>query len=66
MSHAAAHDIALLESMGFTRNEAIDLVISRALRTDDPAVDERSARLAAHDRRAYLDELRGICLVGAY
>lgn len=66
MSHAAAHDIALLERMGYTRNEAIDLAISRALRAEDDAADERSASVAAHDRRAYLDELRGICLVGAH
>lgn len=65
MSHAAAHDIALLESMGHTRNEAIELVISRALRAER-AADGLSARLAADDRRAYLDELRGICLAGAH
>lgn len=60
---AAAHDIALLERMGYTRNEAIELVIARVVRPERNLVDER--REAERDRRAYLDELRGICLAGA-
>lgn len=57
---AAAHDIALVERMGFTRNEAIDLVISRALTAERDLLDRPSAGATAR-RSAYLEELRDIC-----
>jgi hypothetical protein len=61
MEHAAASDIALVESWGYTRNEAIGLVIARAVTHERDVVEDRTARsLACH--RAYLDELRTICL----
>lgn len=61
MEHAAASDIALVESWGYTRNEAIELVIARAVTHERDVAEDRTARsLACH--RAYLDELRTICL----
>lgn len=61
MDHAAAaRDIALLERMGYTRNEAIDLVIRRALRPERDVADAHSSE-ASSGHAAYLDELRGIC-----
>jgi len=62
MEHAA-RDIALVESWGYTRNEAIELVIRRALAHERDVAEDRSpVSLAGH--RAYVDELRIICLVG--
>lgn len=64
MDHAAANDIALVESWGYTRNEAIELVIRRALAHERDVAEDRSwESLAGH--RAYVDELRTICLVGS-
>ena len=65
MEHAAATDIALVESWGYTRNEAIELVIARATQPTgskerDVAEDRTAQSLACH--RAYLDELRTICV----
>jgi hypothetical protein len=63
MGHtAAANDIALVESWGYTRNEAIDLVIRRAM-VEERDVEEDGA--SATDHRAYVDELRGICMAKA-
>lgn len=62
MKDAAARDIALVESWGYTRNEAIELVIRRAVAHErDVAEDGSVESLARH--RAYLDGLRTICLV---
>ena len=53
MEHAAAHDIALVESWGFTRNEAIEMVIRRALAHERDVAEDRSMEsLARH--RAYV------------
>jgi hypothetical protein len=61
MDHTAARDIALVESWGYTRNEAIDLVIRRALAPErDVAEDHSLESLVGH--RAYMEELRTICL----
>lgn len=62
MGHAAANDIALVESWGYTRNEAIDLVIRRAMVEERDVMEDGSA---AADHQAYLDELRGICMAKA-
>jgi len=63
MDHAAAaHDIALVESWGYTRNEAIDLVIRRAMVEERDVVERGSA---ASDHEAYVDALRGICMARA-
>lgn len=64
MGQTAALDIALVEGMGYTRNEAIDLVIHRALKDERDVADDRSGQAHA-DRRAYLDALRDICLAEA-
>lgn len=61
---AVAHDIALLEQMGYTRNEALDLMIRRALRDERDVRDDRTGR-ATVARRAYLAALRGICRADA-
>lgn len=58
---AAANDIALVESWGYTRNEAIDMVIERAMASERDVIDDASATSIA-GRRAYFDELRHICL----
>jgi hypothetical protein len=63
MKHAA-HDIALLESWGYTRNEAIELVIQRAVAHERDVAEDRSDESLVR-QRAYLDELRTICLVDA-
>jgi hypothetical protein len=63
MKHAA-HDIALLESWGYTRNEAIELVIQRAVAHERDVAEDRSDDSLGR-QRAYLDELRTICLVDA-
>ena len=61
MEHAAASDIALVESWGYTRDEAIGLVIARAVTHERDIAEDRTTRsLACH--QAYLDELRTICL----
>lgn len=64
MGHAAANDIALVESWGYTRNEAIDLVIRRAMAEERDVVEDGSAASTA-GRQAYVDELRGICMAEA-
>jgi hypothetical protein len=61
MEHAAASDIALVESWGYTRNEAIGLVIARAV-THERDVDEDRTAQSLACRQAYLDGLRTICL----
>ena len=61
---AVAHDITLLEQMGYTRNEALDLMISRALRDERDVRDDDSGRAGAA-RRAYLAALRGMCRADA-
>ena len=59
-----AHDIALLEQMGYTPNEALDLLIDRALRDERDAGDDRTGRVLAA-RRAYVHALRGLCRADA-
>lgn len=59
---AAAYDIALVESWGYTRNEAIDLVIRRAMVEERDVVEGGST---APHHQAYVDELRGICMARA-
>jgi hypothetical protein len=61
---AVAYDIALLEQMGYTPNEALDLLIRRALRDERDVRDDRSGRAGA-SHRAYLAELRGMCRADA-
>ena len=61
---AVGNDIALLEQMGYTRNEALDLMIARALRVERDVDDDRTGRAVA-DRRAYLEALRGMCRANA-
>lgn len=61
---AVAHDLALLEQMGYTGNEALELLIRRALLDERDVDDDRSGR-AGVARRAYLDELRGLCRADA-
>jgi hypothetical protein len=62
MKHAAAHDIALLESWGYTRNEAIELVIQRAVARERDVAEDGSNESLVH-QRAYVEELRTICLL---
>jgi hypothetical protein len=62
MKHAAAHDIALLESWGYTRNEAIGLVIQRVVAPERDVAEDGSDESLVR-QRAYVDELRTICLV---
>jgi hypothetical protein len=61
MEHVAASDIALIESWGYTRNEAIGLVIARAVTHERDVDEDRTARSLA-GQQAYFDELRTICL----
>jgi hypothetical protein len=62
MTHAAAHDIALLESWGYTRNEAIGLVIQRVVAHERDVAEDGSDESLVR-QRADVDELRTICLV---
>ena len=64
MGRTVEQDIALLEQLGYTRHEALDLVIRRALSDERDVADDRTGRAHA-SRRAYLDELRGMCLAEA-
>lgn len=64
MGLTVAHDIALVEQLGYTRNEALDLVIRRALTAERDAADDRTGRATA-GRRAYLEELRDLCVAEA-
>lgn len=61
MGLTVAQDIALVEQLGYTRNEALDLVIRRALGGERDVDDDRTGRASA-SRRAYLAELRELCL----
>ena len=64
MDQAAASDIARIESWGYTRNEAIDLVIRRALAEERDLAEDGSAA-STRGQRAYLDGLRDICMAEA-
>jgi hypothetical protein len=61
MGLTVAQDIALVEQLGYTRNEALDLVIRRALIEERDVADDRTGHATA-GRRAYLEELRGLCV----
>ncbi|MBW3605569.1 MAG: hypothetical protein KY460_11810 [Actinobacteria bacterium] len=61
MGLTVAQDIALVEQLGYTRNDALDLVIRRALVGERDADDDRTGQTTAR-RRAYLAELRELCL----
>lgn len=60
MGLTVAQDIAVVEQLGYTRNEALDMVIRRALVEERDVADDRTGRANA-GRRAYLEELRGLC-----
>lgn len=60
MGLAVAQDIALVEQLGYTLNEALDLVIRRALVDERDVADDRSGDARA-GRQAYLAELRALC-----
>jgi hypothetical protein len=65
MARSAADDIRMVESWGYTRSEALEMVTRRAVFEARQAAEQARARpdRAALERHlAYLDELRGICL----
>lgn len=64
MGPTVAQDIAFVEQMGYTRNDALDLVIRRALVEERDVADDRTGRVQA-GWSAYLEELRGICVADA-
>jgi hypothetical protein len=64
MGLTVAQDIALVEQLGYTRNDAFDLVIRRALIEERNAADDRTG-LATAGRRAYLEELRSLCFAAS-
>ncbi|MBW3605788.1 MAG: hypothetical protein KY460_12950 [Actinobacteria bacterium] len=57
-------DIALVEQLGYTPNEALDMVIRRALIEERDVADDRTGHATA-GRRAYLAELRDLVATDA-
>jgi hypothetical protein len=65
MTRSASDDIKMVESWGYTRGEALEMVTRRAVfEARRVAEQARTApdRLAVERHLAYLDELRGICM----
>jgi hypothetical protein len=65
MARSAAEDIKMVESWGYTRREALEMVARRAVLEARLVADEARSkpdRAALERHLAYLDELRTICL----
>ena len=69
MTRSAADDIKLVESWGYTRREALEMVTRRAVFEARLVADEARStpdRVALERQLIYLDELRSICLAATH